>query len=175
MINSFAPVHPGEILRHGFLAPTRLSAHALARVIDVPPGHIERIASEEAPITTDTAMRLARYFGTTVQFWMGLQAQHDLEYARQLVGRDRERPQLQRVRVQAAADLAPGPELQDGNKHARKPRQLIRRQSPFVAPAIREQARKKPSQPPFRSRDNGRSVRVRDIAAEADRTSDSCK
>jgi len=96
MINSFAPVHPGEILRDGFLAPTHLSAHSLARAIGVPPRRIERIASEEAPITSDTAMRLARYFGTTVQFWMGLQAQHDLEYARHLVSRsrDRERPYL---------------------------------------------------------------------------------
>jgi antitoxin HigA-1 len=90
MINNLAPVHPGEILRDGFLTPTGLSAHTLARVIGVPPSRIEQIASEEAPITTDTAMRLARYFGTTVQFWMGLQAQHDLEYARHLVGMDRE-------------------------------------------------------------------------------------
>jgi antitoxin HigA-1 len=90
MISYLAPVHPGEILRDGFLAPTGLSAHALARAIGVPPSRMERIASGDAPVTADVAMRLARYFGTTVHFWMGLQAQHDLEYARHLVGMDRE-------------------------------------------------------------------------------------
>src|ERR1700752_4462550 len=90
MISNLATVPPGEILRDGFLPPPAPSAHALARVIGVPPSRIEQIASEEAPITTDTAVRLARYFGTTVQFWMGRQAQHDLEYARHLVGVYRE-------------------------------------------------------------------------------------
>ena len=90
MTSNLAPVHPGEILRDGFLTPTGLSVHGLARAIGVSPSRVEQIKSEEAPITIDTAMRLARYFGTTVQFWMGLQAQHDLEYARHLVGMDRE-------------------------------------------------------------------------------------
>jgi addiction module HigA family antidote len=85
MINQLAPVHPGEILREGFLAPLRLSAHTVARAIGMPPMAIERLAREEAEVTADTAVRLARYFGTTAQSWIGLQNQHDLEYAQSLV------------------------------------------------------------------------------------------
>jgi addiction module HigA family antidote len=85
MISAIAPVHPGEILREGFLAPMHLSTNTLARAIGVPPVRIERLTREEMPVTADTASRLARYFGTTAQFWMGLQIQHDLEYAQRLV------------------------------------------------------------------------------------------
>jgi addiction module HigA family antidote len=85
MISELAPVHPGEILREGFLAPMRLAPSTVARAIGVAPAQIERLVREEASVTTDTAVRLARYFGTTAQFWTGLQAQHDLEYARKLV------------------------------------------------------------------------------------------
>jgi len=85
MMNQLAPVHPGEILREGFLAPMHLSPQSVARAIGVPPTRIERLVHEEAPVTGDTAVRLARYFGTTAQFWIGLQAQHDLEYACKLV------------------------------------------------------------------------------------------
>jgi addiction module HigA family antidote len=81
MTNELAPVHPGEILREGFLAPVRLSPQALARAIGLPPKRIEQLAREETPVTADTALRLAKYFGTTARFWMGLQAQHDLERA----------------------------------------------------------------------------------------------
>jgi addiction module HigA family antidote len=88
MIHELTPVHPGEILREGFLAPMHLSAHTLARTIGVAPMGIERLTREEMPVTADTAQRLARYFGTTVQFWISLQAQHDLEYAQQLVTRN---------------------------------------------------------------------------------------
>jgi len=77
MIRNSAPVHPGEILREGFLAPKRVSADALAQAIGVPRGEVEQLARERAPITADMAARLARHFGTTDQFWMGLQAQHD--------------------------------------------------------------------------------------------------
>jgi addiction module HigA family antidote len=86
MMSQLAPVHPGEILREGFLAPMHLSPQTLARAIGVPPVKIERLTREEAEVTTDTAVRLARYLGTTAQFWIGLQAQHDLEYAQKLVG-----------------------------------------------------------------------------------------
>jgi addiction module HigA family antidote len=85
MISELAPVHPGEILRDGFLAPMQLSPHTLARAIGVPPVRIERLTREEMPVTPDTAQRLARYFGTTARFWIGLQTQHDLEYAQRLV------------------------------------------------------------------------------------------
>jgi addiction module HigA family antidote len=85
MISDLLPVHPGEILREGFLAPLGLSPATLARALAVPPVQIERLAWEQASVTTGMAVLLAKYFGTTVQFWMGLQAQHDLEYARELV------------------------------------------------------------------------------------------
>jgi addiction module HigA family antidote len=62
-----------------------LSPHTVARAIGVAPLQLESLTREKASITSDTAVRLARYFGTTVQFWMGLQAQHDLEYARKLL------------------------------------------------------------------------------------------
>ncbi|HEV7867308.1 MAG TPA: HigA family addiction module antitoxin [Chthoniobacteraceae bacterium] len=75
------PVHPGEVLREEFLLPMRLSAYAVARACGVPRTRIERLAREETPVTADTALRLARYFGTTPEFWMGMQAQHDLERA----------------------------------------------------------------------------------------------
>jgi addiction module HigA family antidote len=81
MISDLAPVHPGEILRNGFLAPIRLSPGELARAIGIPPARIEQLACEQAPVTADTALRLARYFGTTAQFWIGLQVQHDREQA----------------------------------------------------------------------------------------------
>jgi antitoxin HigA-1 len=74
-----APVHPGEVLREDFLVPMQLSAYAVARACGVPRTRIERLVREETPITADTALRLARYFGTTAAFWMGMQAQHDLE------------------------------------------------------------------------------------------------
>ena len=85
IISELAPVHPGEILREGFLAPLHLSTNGLARAIGVPPVRIERLTREETPVTADTAVRLARYFGTTAQFWISLQMQHDLEYAQRLV------------------------------------------------------------------------------------------
>jgi addiction module HigA family antidote len=76
------PIHPGEILREEFLAPMNLTPYALARACGVPRTRIERLAREETPVTADTALRLARYFGTTAEFWMGLQAQYDLEQER---------------------------------------------------------------------------------------------
>jgi antitoxin HigA-1 len=78
-IKKLAPVHPGEVLREEFLVPMNLSAYAVARAVGVPRTRIERLSREETPVTADTALRLARYFGTTATFWMGLQAQHDLE------------------------------------------------------------------------------------------------
>ena len=81
MAKKLAPVHPGEILREEFLRPMNLSPYAVAGAIGVPRTRIERLAREETPITADTALRLAKYFGTTAAFWMGLQAQHDIEKA----------------------------------------------------------------------------------------------
>ena len=72
------PVHPGEILKHEFLAAFGISAGKLAKHIHVPRTRIERLVKEETPITTDTAVRLAKAFGTTPEFWLNLQIAHDL-------------------------------------------------------------------------------------------------
>ncbi len=74
-----APVHPGEILREEFLAPLSMTPYALAKACRVPRTRIERVVNESAPVTPDTALRLARYFGTPPQFWLGIQARYDVE------------------------------------------------------------------------------------------------
>ncbi|OWV77249.1 addiction module antitoxin [Rhizobium sp. R634] len=79
MTNSLLPVHPGEILREEYLTPLKMSAGALARKLNVPRTRIERLASEETAVTTDTALRLARFFRTTPEFWMNMQAGYDLK------------------------------------------------------------------------------------------------
>ncbi len=71
-------VHPGEILRHEFLEPMDLTPIRLARHIHVPRTRIERLIKEETSMTIDTAKRLARAFGTSVEFWMNLQMSYDL-------------------------------------------------------------------------------------------------
>ncbi len=81
MAKRLPPVHPGEVLREEFLLPMRLTPYTVARVCGVPRTRIERLAREETPITADTALRLSRYFGTSAEFWMGMQAQYDLERA----------------------------------------------------------------------------------------------
>lgn len=77
-----APIHPGEILREEFMQPRALSQNALARSLHVPPRRINEIVLEKRGITADTALRLARYFGTTAELWTGLQADYDLRLAR---------------------------------------------------------------------------------------------
>ena len=78
----FAPAHPGEVLREDFLKPLDLSQYALAKAIAVPQIRISAIVNGKRAITPDTALRLARYFGTSAEFWMGMQATYDLEMAR---------------------------------------------------------------------------------------------
>ena len=78
---------PGEILLEDFLKPAGLSQNALARAIGVPPRRINEIVLGKRAITADTALRLARYFGTTAEFWMALQAAFDLEKANAALGR----------------------------------------------------------------------------------------
>jgi addiction module HigA family antidote len=82
------PVHPGEILREEFLVPLGMSAYALAVHLRVPRTRIERLAREETPVTPDTALRLARYLGTTPEFWINLQARYDLETAQDRLSDD---------------------------------------------------------------------------------------
>ncbi len=68
------PIHPGEILHEEFMKPYGLSQNALARALNVPPRRVNEIVLEKRGITADTALRLARYFGTTAELWAGLQA-----------------------------------------------------------------------------------------------------
>ena len=75
-------IHPGEILLEEFLNPMNISQNRLARAMDVPPRRINEIVHGKRAITADTALRLARALGTSEQFWMGLQADFDLEEAR---------------------------------------------------------------------------------------------
>jgi addiction module HigA family antidote len=75
-------VHPGEVLLEEFLKPMEISQNKLARDLRVPPRRINEIVLGKRSITPDTALRLARYFGTTERFWLGLQMDFDLEEAR---------------------------------------------------------------------------------------------
>ena len=74
----FPPIHPGEILREEFLVPLGLKPYTLAKKLHVPRTRIERLVSETTPVTPDTALRLAKFFGTTPRFWMNMQASYDL-------------------------------------------------------------------------------------------------
>jgi addiction module HigA family antidote len=78
MIYFTPPIHPGEVLREEFLIPFGIKPYTLAKHIHVQRSRIERIAAEKQPITPDTALRLARFFGTTPEFWLNLQATYDL-------------------------------------------------------------------------------------------------
>lgn len=79
MVNGMRPIHPGEILREEFLVPLGLSANALALALRVPAPRVNDIVRERRAISADTALRLARYFGTSAEFWLGLQADFDLK------------------------------------------------------------------------------------------------
>jgi addiction module HigA family antidote len=82
MAKKLPNIHPGEVLREEFLKPMGISQNAMARAIGVPPRRINEIVLGKRSITADTALRLARAFSTSEQFWMGLQADYDLEEAR---------------------------------------------------------------------------------------------
>jgi len=80
------PVHPGEVLSEEFLKPMGLSQNRLALDISVPPRRINEIVLGKRSITADTALRLARYFGNSPQFWLGLQREYDLDIAEDTLG-----------------------------------------------------------------------------------------
>lgn len=82
----FPPVHPGEVLREDFLRPLGMSQYALAKELGVPEIRISEIVNGKRAITPDTALRLSRYFGTSAEFWLGMQMTYDLERAREVVG-----------------------------------------------------------------------------------------
>jgi antitoxin HigA-1 len=86
LTNKMRPIHPGEILREEFLVPLGLSAHALAMALKVPAPRINDIVRESRAITPNTALRLARYFETTAQFWLNLQTSYDLKITENTVG-----------------------------------------------------------------------------------------
>jgi len=80
------PVHPGEILLEEFLGPLAVSQYQLAKELGVPARRINEIVHGQRRITADTALRLARYFGTSERFWMNLQARYDLEIEKDRLG-----------------------------------------------------------------------------------------
>lgn len=79
--NRMRPIHPGEILREEYLVPLNMSPHALAIGLRAPASRINDIVRERRAVTPDTALRLARCFGTTAQFWLNLQSSFDLKRA----------------------------------------------------------------------------------------------
>jgi antitoxin HigA-1 len=97
MATKLAPVHPGEVLLEEFLKPMGLSQYRLAKDITVPPRRINEIVHGKRAISADTALRLARYFGTSERFWLNLQAQHDLDVERDRLGDRLEREVVRRA------------------------------------------------------------------------------
>src|SRR6202042_2399661 len=94
------PVHPGEILLEEFLAPFGISQYRLAKETSVPPRRINEIVHGLRSISADTALRLARYFGTSERFWLNLQTRYDLE-----IEKDRLGPVLDEIHPLTAASL----------------------------------------------------------------------
>jgi addiction module HigA family antidote len=92
-----AAVHPGEILVAEFLEPAGLSQYRLAKDMSVSPRRINEIVHGERAITADTALRLARYFGTSERFWLNLQARYDLEVEKDRLGKRLEKEVLKRA------------------------------------------------------------------------------
>ena len=87
MSRKMAPIHPGEILLEEFLKPMDISQYRLAKETSMPPRRINEIVQGKRSISANTALRLARYFGTTDRFWLNLQARYDLEIEKDRLGR----------------------------------------------------------------------------------------
>ncbi len=85
--NKMRAIHPGEIIREEYLVPLQMTSHALALALRVPAPRINDIVRERRAISPDTALRLARYFDTTAQFWLNLQSSFDLKQAEKEAGR----------------------------------------------------------------------------------------
>lgn len=96
--STLPPIHPGEVLMLEYLEPLEVTQHRLAVAIGVPPRRINEIVHGKRRITTDTALRLARYFGTSERFWLNLQDRYDIE-----VERDRLGPALDEIQPLTAA------------------------------------------------------------------------
>ena len=80
--NGMRPIHPGEVLREEFIVPLGMNAHSLAMALQVPAPRINDVVRERRAITADTALRLAKDFGTSAEFWLGLQTDYDMAIAR---------------------------------------------------------------------------------------------
>jgi addiction module HigA family antidote len=102
------PIHPGEFLREDFLTPLGLSANALAIALRIPVTRISEIVRERRGITADTALRLARYFRTTPDFWMKMQMSYDLALAH--------RESMARIEI----EIFPSPRAETGKLRVRK-------------------------------------------------------
>lgn len=88
MAKKLQPMHPDEVLREEFLVPLGMSAGALARACGVPRTRIERLANEETGVTADTALRLAKVFGTSPELWLNLQNDFDVQTAKREIGKE---------------------------------------------------------------------------------------
>ena len=86
MAKKLAPIHPGEVLLLDFLEPMAITQYRLAHALSVPPRRINEIVHGKRAVSADTALRLARFFGTSEQFWLNLQARFDLEVERDRLG-----------------------------------------------------------------------------------------
>ena len=86
MRQTLAPVHPGEILAEEFMQPLGVTQYRLAKETEVPPRRINEIVQGQRAITADTALRLAKFFGTSEMFWLNLQARYDLDIQRAKLG-----------------------------------------------------------------------------------------
>src|SRR3989338_7186149 len=93
------PIHPGEVLLEEFLKPLGLNQSRLALGIGVPPRRINEIVLKKRRITADTALRLARFFGTSAEFWLGLQSQYDLDVTADKLGEHLEKEVTEHSRV----------------------------------------------------------------------------
>ncbi len=85
-MRNLPPIHPGEQLREEFMKPFELTAYRLAHDIGVPVTRIQAIIAERRGITGDTALRLGRYFNTTPEFWLNMQRDYELEFAKDAIG-----------------------------------------------------------------------------------------
>jgi len=88
IVAKLPPLHPCEMLREEFLKPMKLTPYAVAKACGVPRTRVERIVREELGISADTALRLAKFFGMSVEFWINLQAQYDLEVAKKKIAKE---------------------------------------------------------------------------------------
>lgn len=106
-VKGLEPIHPGEILEEEFMRPFGLSANGLAKRIDVPVTRISEIVRGHRGMTADTALRLARFFGTSAGLWLGLQTEYDLRVAQREVGDFVESRIVPLRRAAGGYDLAP--------------------------------------------------------------------